>query len=135
MKANYSLIHAGFVLMFLSVTLLCQGQQIDGEWTGVVKVPDMDLKMNLYVSHDTHGYTTKWDSPDQGSYGKESTKTTFSYPDLYFAYDPSGFEVQLKVDSTYKILTGFMNQRGQSYPVELQRKATDHKTGTTGEKK
>jgi hypothetical protein len=114
---------------------MCRGQQIDGEWNGVVKVPNLDLKMNLYISHDANGYTTKWDSPDQGSYGKVSTKTTYSYPDLYFAYEPADFDVQLKVDPKFSKLTGTMNQRGQTYTVELSRKVPEQKTGTTGEKK
>lgn len=99
------------------------GQTIEGEWSGIVKVPGReDLRINLYISRDGQAYTSTYDSPDQGSYGKQSTKTTFSFPDFSFSNEQSSFEVRGKVDSTYQSITGQMFQRDQVYPVELQRK-------------
>lgn len=130
MKTKHTLTGIALALVLSLITFKSSGQTIktsgltiEGEWSGFVKVPGReDLRMNLYISRDGQSYTSTYDSPDQNSFGKKSTKTTFSFPDFSFSNELSGFEVRGKVDSTYQSITGQMFQRDQVYPVELQRK-------------
>lgn len=138
MKTNYTLVRLALAFVISMITIVSPGQKpvssgqtIEGEWTGIVKAPGMELRMNLYISRDGQAYTSKWDSPDQGSYGKQSTKTTFSFPDLFFSYEEASFEVHAKVDSSYTTIRGQMNQRDRVFPVELQRKPAVPATGST----
>jgi hypothetical protein len=133
MKTKHSLTSIAFALLLLLITFVSSGQTIEGEWSGIVKVPGMDLRMNLYISRDGQAYTSTYDSPDQGTFGKQSTKTTFSFPDFSFSNQLSNFEVRGKVDSTYQSIRGQMFQRDKVYSVDLQRKPAAPPAGSTAD--
>lgn len=131
MKIKHSLTRITFALLLLLINLVSYGQSIEGEWSGVVKVQDKDLRMNLYISHEGQAYTSTYDSPDQGTFGKQSTKTTFSFPDFSFSNEASHFEVRGKVDSTYQSIHGQMFQNDRVFSVELHRKTAAPSSGST----
>lgn len=133
MKTKHLLTRTAFGLIFSLITFVSSGQTIEGEWSGIVKVPGLDLRINLYISYDGHAYTSTYDSPDQGSFGKQSTKTTFSFPDFSFSNDSSHFEVRGKVDSTYQSIRGQMFQNDRVYSVDLQRKPAVPTSGSNAD--
>ena len=99
------------------------GQNITGEWNGALKVGSMQLRFVLHISKTDSGYSSTFDSPDQGAKDIPMSKTTFENNMLTVEMASAGIEYTGKLDSG--IVNGTFKQGGQSLPLVLSRQTIE----------
>jgi len=70
-------------------------QDITGQWTGLLKVQGMQLRVVFNISKTDSGYSSTMDSPDQGAKGIPVTSTIFDNPKLKI--EVSSLKVELLI--------------------------------------
>lgn len=110
-----------FIIFLASLTIY--GQDITGQWNGVLKVQGMQLRLVFNISKTDTGYTSTMDSPDQGAKGIPVTTTTFENPKIKFEVASAriGYEGEFKDNE----IVGTFKQAGQEFPMNLSRKAIE----------
>jgi len=63
--------------MTILSTFIMTGQEITGQWNGIIKVPGSQLRVVFNITKSEKGYSSTMDSPDQGAKGIPFTKTSF----------------------------------------------------------
>jgi pimeloyl-ACP methyl ester carboxylesterase len=109
---------------FLTSAVVGFGQDITGVWNGVLKVQGIQLRLVFHVTKTDTGYSTTMDSPDQGAKDIPMSKTTFENQVFTTDMAAANIEYTGKLDST-GVIVGTFNQAGQSFPLNLSRKATE----------
>ena len=99
-------------------------QEITGEWNGVLKVQGIQLRVVFHITKTDTGYSATMDSPDQGAKDLPTSKTTFDNSELTVEMVSIGVHYTGKLDNT-GIITGTFSQAGQSFPMNLARKAPE----------
>lgn len=114
--------------MILSVAILlfiawgqALAQSIEGDWYGKAEIDGIVLRLTVHVKTDGQGYSSTWDSPDQGAFGIPSTTTQFSYPDFSFTHSEAGFRYSGQVNSSYNRISGILEQAGQKLEIVFSR--------------
>ena len=105
--------------MLLSTSSL--GQSIEGDWFGVADIQGIKLRISIHVKVTDQGYTSTWDSPDQGALDIPSTTTTFKFPDFSFTHAGAGFKYTGQVNASYSEITGNLEQAGLKLPITFGR--------------
>jgi pimeloyl-ACP methyl ester carboxylesterase len=108
------------ISFFLISTTLVFGQDITGEWNGILKAQGIQLRMVFHVLKTDTGYSATMDSPDQGANGISMSKVTFKDSVLIVGLTASQFEYTGKLAAT-GIVVGIFKQAGQSFPMNLSR--------------
>ncbi|MQA92518.1 MAG: alpha/beta fold hydrolase [Gemmatimonas sp.] len=73
------------VIALLALAILpssLAGQEITGEWHGVLDVQGTQLRLAFHIEQTDSGYVTTMDSPDQGASGIPIAVTKYTAPDL-----------------------------------------------------
>jgi putative CocE/NonD family hydrolase len=105
--------------VFTSTTI---AQSIEGDWYGMANIQGtINLRINLHVKSSPDGFTSTWDSPDQGAMGIPSTTTTFKNPDFSFTHAGAGLKYTGKINSSFTEITGNLEQGGQKFPITFGR--------------
>jgi alpha/beta superfamily hydrolase len=106
-----------FFLMAILVTFTMAGQEITGQWSGVLKFSGGQLRVVFNITKTENGYASTMDSPDQGAKGIPVPTTSFensvlklSIPSIAVAY-----EGILKDNA----IVGNFSQGGQSLVLNL----------------
>lgn len=107
------------------ITSVVQGQDITGQWFGVLSVQGTQLRLVFNIAKSTNSYSATMDSPDQGAKGIPVTTTTFDQPTLKLAINTLqlSYTGELRGDS----LVGTFKQGALSLPMNLSRKETGKK--------
>lgn len=105
----------------ISFTFPAFGQTIEGDWYGKASMQDLELRITLHVKAAGNGYTSTWDSPDQGAFNIPSSTTEFVYPTLTFTHAGVGLRYTGKVDQGYTEITGTMMQGEQKIDITFTR--------------
>lgn len=100
------------------------GQEIAGEWNGILKVQGTQLRVVFKISKNENGYTSTMDSPDQGAKGIPVTSTSFENETLKLSLPNLTVEYVGKLDSSQIIVGNFM-QHGMSFPLNLSRQIVE----------
>ncbi len=100
------------------------GQDITGQWNGILKVQGMQLRLVFHIEKTDSGYSSTMDSPDQGVMGIPVTSVTFEQstitliiPSAKIAYDG--------VLGEDNIIVGTFRQAGQSFPLNLSKEIVE----------
>ena len=93
-----------FVLILMMATITMFGQDITGQWNGVLEVQGMKLRIVFNVSKSGDGYASTMDSPDQGAKGIPVTITTFENPVLKLEITNAGIKF---INGTLKLFSKF----------------------------
>ena len=101
-----------------SVTLF--GQDITGQWNGILKVPGIQLRLVFHIVKTDTGYISTMDSPDQKAYGIPVTTTSLNRSILKLAVTNAMIEYTGTLDKD-SIIVGNFTQAGQSFPLNLIR--------------
>ncbi len=88
-------------------------QTIEGDWYGKLDLGAIVLRLTVHVKTAGDGYTSTWDSPDQGAFTIPSTTTTFNYPDFSFTHAGAGIKYSGQVNPAYTQITGTFEQGGR----------------------
>ena len=118
-----SFFRINFVLLFLIMALSASSfsQSIEGDWYGKADIQGIELRLSLHVKSSDQGYTSTWDSPDQGAMNIPSTTTTFHFPDFSFTHAGAGFKYTGQVNASYTDITGNLEQGGQKLSISFGR--------------
>jgi putative CocE/NonD family hydrolase len=103
--------------VYLLITLLSllfitssNGQSIKGAWFGMLKLPQLSLRLSIHIDSTSNGYIATWDSPDQGAFGIPTTRFSFVYPDIILEHKYARVVIVGTVDSRYKTITATFTQ-------------------------
>ena len=110
-----------FVLVLMMATISIFGQDISGQWNGILDVKGIKLRIVFNISKSGDRYTSTMDSPDQGAKGIPVTVTAFENPVLKLEITNAGIQYEgsfNKVDT----IVGTFNQSGMSFSLNLIRK-------------
>jgi len=106
-------------LMVMLIIGTAQGQNIEGNWFGVLKVQGTQLRMVVHISKTENGYSSTLDSPDQGAIGIPVGQTVVNGLQLKLLLANIGAEYNgaLIGDS----IAGIFKQGGQEMPLGLSK--------------
>ena len=107
---------------FISVLLLTffvgyvTGQNIIGQWNGVLKIPGKSLRVIFHIQETDGNYTATMDSPDQKTFGIPVTETSFEDNTLKI-----NIQNKIRYDGTFEndSIKGTFKQSGLSFPLNL----------------
>lgn len=114
------------LLISLVISIPLAAQDITGQWNGVLKVQNFQLRVIFNVTQTDDGYSATMDSPDQGAKGIPVTHTTFENPIIKFEVVHAGIEYngtlsECKISGTFK-------QNGMEFPLDLSRQELEKET-------
>jgi putative CocE/NonD family hydrolase len=122
---------AGIPLVMLMLSLNSFAQSIEGDWFGKADIDGIVIRLSIHVKVADQGYTSTWDSPDQGAFGIPSTTTTFNYPDFSFTHAGAGFKYKGQINSSYTEITGILEQAGRKLDIVFGRNAIAASPGSS----
>jgi len=108
------------VFVFLCVSVVLFGQDIAGQWNGILSVGAMQLRIVFNVTKTASGYSATMDSPDQGAYGIPVATTTFVDNVMKIGAPNLGIQYEGALDQS-NVISGQFKQAGQSFPLTLSR--------------
>lgn len=109
-----------FTIVAGLISLSFFGQEISGQWNGVLKVPGAQLRLVFNIQNTANVISTTMDSPDQGAKGIPVSTTNFenSILKITVANLKIEYEGTLGKDN---IIVGNFKQAGQSFPMNLSK--------------
>ena len=118
------------LILLCSLESIASAQSIEGDWYGKVTVQNIELRLSLHIKQNDEGYTSTWDSPDQGAMGIPSTTTKFTFPDFEFTHSGAGLKYNGKADASYTTIEGTLTQGQQKLAVTFGRKPIEAAPGS-----
>jgi pimeloyl-ACP methyl ester carboxylesterase len=126
---------AALILLTLLASLTVFGQDITGQWSGILKVQGTQLRVVFNISKTENGYNSTMDSPDQGAKGIPVTTTSFDHSILKLVVTNAKIEYEGTLNMDNNIIGNF-KQAGKSFSLDLSRiKIEKEKTVTASENK
>lgn len=119
-------VHIIAFLIGIMVAKCSLGQDITGQWNGLLKVQGTQLRIVFNISKAENGYTATMDSPDQHAKGIPLTSVTFEAQTLRIVAANLGMEYvgTLKPE---QVVEGTFKQGGMSIPLNLSREIAEKK--------
>ncbi|MDA9343719.1 alpha/beta hydrolase [Algibacter sp.] len=108
------------IIYTLLLTLTTYGQDITGQWHGVLKVQGIQLRVVFNINSIDNNFVSTMDSPDQNAKGIPVTTTSFESPTLKLTISNLGAEYIGVLDDN-DIIVGTFKQAGQSFPMDLSK--------------
>ena len=108
------------------ISLPVSGQDITGQWNGILQVQGMQLRVVFNITQTNSGYVSTMDSPDQGAKGIPVTSTSFENSTLKITVASAGIEYTGNLGND-EIIVGNFKQGGQSFPMNLSREVIEKK--------
>jgi len=105
-------------------TFTVLGQDITGQWNGILEVRGTQLRIVFHISKSDTGYASTMDSPDQGANGIPVASTSFENPVLKIQMPNLGIQYEGSVNIGDTIVGNF-KQSGMSFPLNLTRKVPE----------
>jgi pimeloyl-ACP methyl ester carboxylesterase len=111
------------IMVTVFIAAAAWGQDITGQWNGLLKVPGVQLRLVFHITQTESGYSSTMDSPDQGAAGIPATATSFVNDTL-----------TIKIDNAIIVYTaglkdgvfiGTFKQGGFTTPLDLKREAIE----------
>lgn len=106
-------------ISLLSITATVFGQDISGQWNGLLNIPGSPLRLSINVKETPNGHSSTLDSPDQGAFGIPVDSTLFENNILKLIVVKLGIEFNGEFsDGSFK---GNFMQGPMTLPLELSR--------------
>ncbi|MEG1024182.1 MAG: alpha/beta hydrolase [Flavobacterium sp.] len=108
------------ILITALISFIMNGQEITGQWNGLLKVPNGQLRVVFHVNKTENGYNGTMDSPDQKVTGIPLGKVAFEKSILKLEIPSAqiSYEGTLNKDN---IVVGKFTQGGQSLELDLSK--------------
>lgn len=106
------------IIFTILTTLSIFGQDITGQWNGILNVQGTQLRLVFNITQTDKGYSSTMDSPDQGAKGIPVTSTNFEESILKLEISSAGIQYEGTLDNE-NIFVGTFKQGGQSFPLVL----------------
>lgn len=107
-------------LVFAVSAVKVHGQDITGQWNGILKILGIELRVVVNIVKSDKGYTSTMDSPDQQAKGIAIARTTFENSKLVL--EITNPKVEYTGELKREIIEGVYKQGGQKIPLNLSRK-------------
>ncbi len=112
------------ILITILTTLSMYGQDITGEWNGILKVQGTQLRLVFNISQAGNAYSATMDSPDQGAFGIPVSSISYESPILKIEIATAGIQYEGSLDKGDTIV-GVFKQRGGSFPLGLTKRKVE----------
>jgi uncharacterized protein len=109
------------LLLILCISTSSTCQSIEGDWYGKAKIQGIELRLSIHVKATDQGFTSTWDSPDQGAFGIPSTSTDFKFPGFSFTHSGAGVKYSGQVNESFTEIDGFLTQGSQKTEIIFRR--------------
>jgi fermentation-respiration switch protein FrsA (DUF1100 family) len=106
------------------LSLSVSGQEIAGDWHGILKIKNIRLRLVYHIQKEEQGYGATIDSPDQGAKGIPVTHVSYENAVLKMSAATIGATYEGVLSSDENI-TGTFKQAGQSFPLNLFRQTVE----------
>ena len=106
------------VLILMTAVSTMFGQDIIGQWNGLLSVRGTQLRIAFNISKSEKGYTSTMDSPDQKAFGILVTTTSFEGNVLKIEMPNLGVQYEGEFNQADTIVGNF-KQSGMSFPLNL----------------
>lgn len=107
------------ILLVMLMAITAWGQDIGGQWNGVLKIGSARLRLVFNIIKKDSGFIATMDSPDQGAKGIPVSSVSFDRPKLEI--DISNLNIQYRGELKENIIVGVFTQNGQDFPLDLSR--------------
>lgn len=106
-----------FFIAFVINALLINGQEISGQWNGLIKFSGMQMHVVFHIQKDGEAYSATVDSPDQGAMGFPCDSVLFDNNHLRIVLNAMNaqYEGDLQNDS----IKGEISQNGMKLPLNF----------------
>ncbi|HZK68474.1 MAG TPA: alpha/beta hydrolase, partial [Paludibacter sp.] len=118
MKRNF------LISLFLISAIVSFGQDITGEWNGLLKVGGIQLRVVFHITKTDAGYSATMDSPDQGAKDIPMSKATFENRVLTVELDMAKINYTGTQDVNGDV-NGIFTQAGQAFSLNLTHKSIE----------
>ncbi|WP_133524686.1 alpha/beta hydrolase family protein [Flavobacterium sp. 245] len=114
------------IIITALISFIMNGQEVQGQWNGLLKVPGTQLRIVFHVNKTETGYSATMDSPDQKAIGIPMEKATFENSVLKLEMPKAliSYEGTLNKDN---IIVGKFTQGGQSLELNLSKEIIQKK--------
>jgi len=106
------------VLILMIAVLTGFGQNIVGQWNGLLSVRGIQLRIAFNISKAEKGYISTMDSPDQKAFGIPVTNTSYEANVLKLEMPNLGIQFEGNFNKADTIVGNF-KQSGMSFPLNL----------------
>ena len=113
-----------FTLFTSIVCVAVSGQDIAGQWNGILKVQGIQLRLVFHIDKTDLGYTATMDSPDQGVNGIPVTTVSFEQANITLIIPSAKIEYDGVLGEDNSIV-GTFRQAGQSFPLNLSKEIVE----------
>ena len=113
------------IIFSVLIVFTAFGQDITGQWNGVLKVQGTQLRIVFNITKTGNVYSSTMDSPDQGAKGIPVTTTTFENTKLKL--EIANFKIEYNGDFADNTFTGTFKQSGMEFPLILTRDSVEEK--------
>lgn len=100
------------------ISTVLMAQDITGSWAGKLQIQNTQLGIVFHIEKKDSVYETKMDSPDQGAFGLNTSKTHFSGNQLEIT--ASGMGITYTGTFHNDSITGIFRQGGMQFPLVLK---------------
>lgn len=102
------------------ISLTFFGQEIAGQWNGILKVPGAQLRLVFNIQKTANSISATMDSPDQGAKGIPVSTSSFENSALKITVANLKIEYEGTLGKD-NIILGNFKQAGQSFPMNLSK--------------
>lgn len=113
---------ATFFLVLMTI-MSSFGQEIEGQWNGVLKIQGMQLRIVFHINRSDKGLSATMDSPDQQAKGIPVSATTFENSNLKLVVAKAGLEYSGTLKG--QMIEGTLRQSGMEFPMNLSREVIE----------
>jgi pimeloyl-ACP methyl ester carboxylesterase len=113
---------ATFFLVLMTI-MSSFGQEIEGQWNGVLKIQGMQLRIVFHINKTNNGLSATMDSPDQQAKGIPVSATTFENSNLKLVVAKAGLEYSGTLKG--QTIEGTLRQSGMEFPMNLSREVIE----------
>ena len=107
-----------FLFIVILITQNMNAQDISGQWTGLLKIQNLELRLVFNISKSNDSYKVTMDSPDQGAKDIPVDKVAVDNEQVRFEITPAQIVYDGKIVNS-GIIEGTFQQSGQSFHMEL----------------
>lgn len=100
------------------------GQDVTGQWHGILKIQGVQLRLVFDISKTETGFSSTMDSPDQGAKGIPVSATSFENGTLKLEVAEASIKYEGILGSD-QIVVGTFKQGGLSLPMNLSKQKTE----------
>jgi pimeloyl-ACP methyl ester carboxylesterase len=109
--------------VFVSATV--SGQDLTGDWNGVLEVQNTRLSLVFHIRQAGDGYQATMDSPDQGAKDIPVTSVSYEKNVVKLSVAPIAVEYEGTLDAGGNTVAGTFRQGGQPFPLTLTKGLPD----------